>query len=742
MNREEKRPNTTPKPKPKYDFGDFDEDDPLAGLSLDEESVSEAGKKSAAKKAGVTKQKSAEEEPKTTPQPAAQPCEDQFCQAEEELVLTLNTFEFNGEIFSQISGVAMGTKMGPSYACLFMGYLEYRMQSLYTGPVPELYKRYIDDGRDMESHIIQRLGSQAPGEAAGKRKDDLIFSDDDNFLDDSLLGRGEKSAASHLEVKEKPRQFVLDKKYTQPKEDFKMMTTFLESPQNLIGHSQASSVTSDGGQKKDDDDDEEEDSFIVRARLRRQQAMANQTKVKVADPEPSVADAHPIITPKFETGIKGSQSSGFVATPEDAVESGQTRAPVATLGQRQGAVLTGGTEQPPRVFQSSHFPSSAMIRKLEIEKQYAESLLETTRKRYEEEVTAVEKSYKLRGEMEQLMEQHLARVKRMEQEKADLAAENYRRLEDQERTFAQETEKLKEKHRSLSAAVDQIQSNARDLGQLQIKMDEWNRSGLDEREIVLRSKDEQLNMLQARLKKQEEDNEKERYRLEDLIARMESQNRDQLRQLEEERWKLKQEQSRLEAQQTALETERRTWTEQQARERQSMDRARDMFLEEQQSGLSHLTDERRALAEERSKLNMEQKLHRERVQQEAVRSAQAQAEYDVLTKTISEEKTRAAERMRELQREEERINRERDSFHQRSAALEQEKERLEKLALNLKQRSAELDAVSEEANRARAEGDQAFTEAQLLQSQQSQRMAEIEAQVASIKIMEDHIAQN
>nr|KAG5714367.1 hypothetical protein BaRGS_018584 [Batillaria attramentaria] len=57
----------------------------------------------------------------------------------------------------------MGTKMGPSYACLFMGYLEYRMQSLYTGPVPELYKRYIDDGRDMESHIIQRLGSQAPG---------------------------------------------------------------------------------------------------------------------------------------------------------------------------------------------------------------------------------------------------------------------------------------------------------------------------------------------------------------------------------------------------------------------------------------------------------------------------------------------------------------------------------------------------------------------------------------------------
>ena len=46
--------------------------------------------------------------------------------------------------------------------------------------------------------------------------------------------------------------------------------------------------------------------------------------------------------------------------------------------------------------------------------------------------------------------------------------------------------------RSLTAAVEQIESNARDLGQLQLKLDEWQRSGLDEREITLRSKDEQL----------------------------------------------------------------------------------------------------------------------------------------------------------------------------------------------------------------------------------------------------------
>ena len=40
---------------------------------------------------------------------------------------------------------AMGTKMGSSYACLFMGHLEHLILESFTGPVPELYKRYIDD---------------------------------------------------------------------------------------------------------------------------------------------------------------------------------------------------------------------------------------------------------------------------------------------------------------------------------------------------------------------------------------------------------------------------------------------------------------------------------------------------------------------------------------------------------------------------------------------------------------------
>ena len=40
----------------------------------------------------------------------------------------------------------MGTKMGPSYACLFMGHLEAQIRASYYGLQPGLYYRFIDVG--------------------------------------------------------------------------------------------------------------------------------------------------------------------------------------------------------------------------------------------------------------------------------------------------------------------------------------------------------------------------------------------------------------------------------------------------------------------------------------------------------------------------------------------------------------------------------------------------------------------
>ena len=62
-----------------------------------------------------------------------------------ELVLTLNCFSFAGSYYKQINGVAISTKMGSSYANLFVGYIEHEFFNQYNGPKPDLYRRYIDD---------------------------------------------------------------------------------------------------------------------------------------------------------------------------------------------------------------------------------------------------------------------------------------------------------------------------------------------------------------------------------------------------------------------------------------------------------------------------------------------------------------------------------------------------------------------------------------------------------------------
>ena len=51
----------------------------------------------------------------------------------------------SGEHYQQISGVAMGTKMGPNYANLFVGFVEKQIFEQYTDPIPDYFGRYIDD---------------------------------------------------------------------------------------------------------------------------------------------------------------------------------------------------------------------------------------------------------------------------------------------------------------------------------------------------------------------------------------------------------------------------------------------------------------------------------------------------------------------------------------------------------------------------------------------------------------------
>ena len=47
--------------------------------------------------------------------------------------------------YRQLGGVAMGSRLGPNYMCMFMGHIEEQTFDQYTRWTPDLYKRYIDD---------------------------------------------------------------------------------------------------------------------------------------------------------------------------------------------------------------------------------------------------------------------------------------------------------------------------------------------------------------------------------------------------------------------------------------------------------------------------------------------------------------------------------------------------------------------------------------------------------------------
>lgn len=72
------------------------------------------------------------------------------------IVLHSNNFDFNGKHYLQTGGTAMGTRLAPSYANIFMGDLEGKLLNK-SSHKPHTYKRFIDDIFLIWTHSLRLL---------------------------------------------------------------------------------------------------------------------------------------------------------------------------------------------------------------------------------------------------------------------------------------------------------------------------------------------------------------------------------------------------------------------------------------------------------------------------------------------------------------------------------------------------------------------------------------------------------
>ena len=110
-----------------------------------------------------------------------------------ELVLKCNNFKFNRKHFLQINGTAMGTRVAPTYANLFMAHFEEKY--IYSNSKPRIWFRFTDDIWGIYSgdkisfdNFVQRINSV---HSAIKFSGEFSNSEVD-FLDVTTYRKGDK----------------------------------------------------------------------------------------------------------------------------------------------------------------------------------------------------------------------------------------------------------------------------------------------------------------------------------------------------------------------------------------------------------------------------------------------------------------------------------------------------------------------------------------------------------------------
>uniref|UniRef100_A0A8C1X5A0 Fas-binding factor 1 C-terminal domain-containing protein n=1 Tax=Cyprinus carpio TaxID=7962 RepID=A0A8C1X5A0_CYPCA len=433
------------------------------------------------------------------------------------------------------------------------------------------------------------------------------------------------------------------------------------------------------------------------------------------------------------------------------------------------------------------------VRSLQLERDQNQMLLESVQQRHKQdtelmenmhrarvkllEESAAQRELRSRQENEDLAERLAVVTRLVEQERAEMQAQQQRRLtqcqQDRDREVErlrdlqrksilemkrdheeqiQRLKKLKDEEidavtsatsqtRSLTVVIEQMEQFSRRLGDLSSRVESSHENTAQGLEIGARQRDQQLRVLQERLSQQQREMAEERSRLKEVIAKMDTQLAEQQRQLEKERWRVTSEQVKAESSLRGLEEERRTMMQQFSMEREELERAKSALLEEQQSVMQHCAEERRKLAAEWSRFHSQEKLRQERVEREASRAMERDAHREGSIISMAQEQADLKLRAGELKQKEEALLRERDGLEKLRQELDAEKDRLSATALRLKTRAQEVEGFSKLASERFEEGERALREARQVEAEHQTRLRNIHTQMERLRQQEHSLQQ-
>ncbi|KAL6460684.1 hypothetical protein MHYP_G00306500 [Metynnis hypsauchen] len=433
------------------------------------------------------------------------------------------------------------------------------------------------------------------------------------------------------------------------------------------------------------------------------------------------------------------------------------------------------------------------VRSLQLEKDQIQMLLDSVQQRHKQdtelmenthrarvkllEESAAQREARARQENEDLAER-LATVTRMaEQERAELQAQNQRRLAQCQQDRDREVERLRDlqrksilemkkdheeqvqrlrrlkdeeidavtsatsQTRSLTAVIEQMEQFSRRLGDLSSRVEITHENTAQGLELGARQRDEQLRVLQERLTQQQREMTEERARLKEVIAKMDTQLAEQQRQLQQERWRVTAEQAKAESALRGLEEERRSMMQHFAMEREELERAKSGLLEEQQTVMQRCAEERRKLAAEWTQFHTQEKVRQDRAEREASRAMEREAHREGTIISIAQEQAELKLRAGELKQREDALQRERENLDKLREELEREKEKLSAAALRLKSRAQEVESFSKLASERYEEGERALQEARQVETEHKARLRTIHTEMEQLRKQEQSLQQ-